>query len=464
MVLQRAPAQARVWGFCDSSNSNCQVTVTFFGQTLTATVTNTNWEVYLPATPAGGPYNVTATDNLSNTAELANVLFGDVFICSGQSNMQMTVSQSVNATENIIEAQNYQNIRIFTVGQGTASNTPLSEFATIVQTWSVASSATVGGPDWQFFSGVCWYFAKNLYVKEQIPLGMVSSNWGGTTVQQWSAPPVLSGCQVSPPSNAGELWNAMIVPLLPMSIKGTLWYQGESNVGAAKAYSCLFPAMIESWRTNFGQDFGFYFVMLAPWTNYPGDVTVPELRESQEAALALPEVGMAVATDLGDINSPYGNIHPMDKETVGYRLQLQALKLTYGRNVQADGPLFQSASSNPIREVTDDQYEISVNVFFHSETVGQYLTLVDNTCPSGAEGYCAGFELEVSNSAGATELLNGSVEISSSAVSIIVSAVVSDPSTVVTNIRYGWADWPVCTLYNSANLPAAPFFSGPLDA
>lgn len=97
-----------------------------------------------------------------------------------------------------------------------------------------------------------------------------------------------------------------------MSIKGTLWYQGESNVGAAKAYACLFPAMIDSWRTNFGQDFGFYFVMLAPWTNYPGDISVPELQESQESALALPEVGMAVATDLGDIDSPYGNIHPRE--------------------------------------------------------------------------------------------------------------------------------------------------------
>lgn len=147
MVLQRSPAKARVWGTCTADNNPCTVDVEIEGypSKFAATIdANNNFEVYLPAVPAGGPYNITATDNEGATVSLQRVLFGDVYVCSGQSNMEMVVSQTFNASEAIENAENFPNIRLFTVGQGTTSTTPLSEFNTIEQPWVKASSATVG--------------------------------------------------------------------------------------------------------------------------------------------------------------------------------------------------------------------------------------------------------------------------------------------------------------------------------
>ena len=460
MVLQRSPSQARVWGPCDDV-PECEVKVIFLEQTYIPTVDTTAnyWSVYLPPMPAGGPYNITAIDTNNDSVTLEEVLFGDVFVCSGQSNMEFTVSQSLNATEEIAKAANYRNIRLFTVGQGTTSNTALYEFNTVEQPWVVASPTTVGGPQYSVFSGACWFFATNLYFQIQVPIGLVSSNWGGTSVQQWSSSDVLSSCNSPPSSSDSQLWNAMIYPLLPMSIKGALWYQGESNVGQPELYSCLFPGMITDWRNKWQNsnnlNFGFYYVMLAAYTVYPGDVTLPELRESQLAALSLPNVGFGSAVDLGDLNSPYGDIHPQDKETVGYRLQLQALKLTYNRNIQADGPLFESATNNPTVPIDNDLYETSCTIAFTSETVGNNLIVVDNVCPEGISGYCAWFDVELDDGLGWRAAT--SANIGSDAVSVVV-AYQTNYAGVITGVRYGWADWPVCTLYNNANLPVTPFY------
>jgi sialate O-acetylesterase len=164
---------------------------------------------------------------------------------------------------------------------------PLPVLKTLEQPWSVANSTSVGGKSWQHFSAVCWFFGKQLYDKYRVPIGLVSSNWGGTIVQAWSSPEALSKCKVSEdeqtttttttavtetakrgPNDNSVLWNAMIVPLLDLSLKGAIWYQGESNTGHAEYYSCAFPAMITDWRSRFfhsGRELVFLFVQLAPW-------------------------------------------------------------------------------------------------------------------------------------------------------------------------------------------------------
>jgi len=460
MVLQRTPSQARVWGPCDGV-PNCDVKVVFLDQTYIPTVdTTTNfWSVYLPAMPAGGPYNITALDTAGSFAIIDDVLFGDVFVCSGQSNMEMTVSQALNATEEIEKSAYYKNIRLFTVGQQTTSpSTPLYEFRTIEQNWVAASPTTVGGPGYSYFSGVCWFFATNLYLQLQVPIGLVSSNWGGTRIQQWSSPTVLSGCSSPVASSDSELWNAMIYPLLPMSINGALWYQGESNVGQPDLYSCLFPAMISDWRSNWQNsnnfDFGFYWVMLAAYTVSPGDTSLPQLRNSQLSGNTLSNVGMGSAVDLGDLNSPYGNIHPQDKESVGYRLQLQALKHSYNQNILADGPLFLTATTNPTKPIENGLYEASCVISFTADTIGTSLHVVNNVCPEGISGYCGWFDIELDDGQGWRTAT--SANIGGDGITVVVVYQATYEATI-TGVRYGWADWPVQTLYNNANLPVTPF-------
>jgi len=343
MVLQRGPARANIWGW---TTAGAGVPVKFNQKVYTANAAASGaWNVLLDATAAGGPYTVEVVSTAGTSATLNDILFGDVFVCGGQSNMQFTVHSSNNATDEIAAANNYPNIRLYTVGQGTFSATELTEFATISQPWSVASATTVGVGDWNEFSAACWFFGKNLYDDIKIPIGLVSDNWGGTIVQAWSSPDALKKCNAEDnmnvarvdsgagPNDPSVLWNAMIVPVLPMSITGALWYQGESNAGQPNYYACAFPVMISDWRAKWGGEtsktFGFYFVQLAPWKS--GDLnSEPLTRLSQVYANALPSVGVATAMDSGDPTSPFGDIHPRFKQIVGLRLSLAARAITYG--------------------------------------------------------------------------------------------------------------------------------------
>jgi len=156
MVLQRAPQKANIWGWTTPAAT---VTLLFNQKTYTATSSaNGAWNVLLDATSAGGPYTIDASSSSGEMAHLTDILFGDVYVCSGQSNMQFTVHSAFNATDEIQQANRYSSIRLFTVGQGTSSPTPLNEFTTISQSWSVASAATVGVGDWNEFSAACWFF------------------------------------------------------------------------------------------------------------------------------------------------------------------------------------------------------------------------------------------------------------------------------------------------------------------
>jgi len=469
MVLQREPYRARLWGWTQTAGAT--VTVNIGSDQYTATSDSSSlWQVDMDPKQPGGPYTIYIKSSDGDATTLTNILFGDVYVCSGQSNMQFTVFQAFNGTQEAEEANNYPNIRIMTVGQGTISQTPLLEFQTIEQNWTYASSASVGGSAWSYFSATCWFFGKNLYNDLQIPLGLVSSNWGGTIIQAWSSPEALTACNASSlpknhqipanpvphffkgvnPNQPSVLWNAMIVPLLNMRVSGALWYQGEANVGEAQYYSCAFPEMISNWRENFGEnaeEFSFYFVQLAPYLQTGAETALPDLRLAQLSALNLDFVGFACTVDIGDDGSnPYGMIHPRNKEEVGRRLSLSVRDITYSENVQYQGPAYKKF------HIEQDAPNIKIRIEFDPQSIGSGLTLVGNDCPDviGIDN-CGWAEIGTSDGkwSNATIALRGNFAIFSATVSGNVQA---------SGVRYLYAQWPVPTIFNKNGLPAIPFY------
>eukprot|EP01105_Mastigella_eilhardi_P005522 TRINITY_DN17219_c0_g1_i1.p1 TRINITY_DN17219_c0_g1~~TRINITY_DN17219_c0_g1_i1.p1 ORF type:complete len:512 (-),score=138.52 TRINITY_DN17219_c0_g1_i1:49-1539(-) len=464
MVLQAAPYAAVLYGW---AKPNAAVTAQLDTDAVLKTTADAGtgkWSIALPPTkPSTVPHAVLVKDSNGNTATLTDVLFGDVYVCGGQSNMAMTVSDVFNAADEIALADDYPLIRVFTVGQANYSATPLNEFAAISQQWTRASSASIGGPAWGYFSATCWFFGRELYDREQIPIGLISSNWGGTYVEAWSSPDALEVCadcnyaDWGAPNTPSVLWNAMIVPLLDMTVRGATWYQGEANIGNHECYRCSFPAMINDWRAKWSggvaaKDFPFFFVQLAAYVEgEPGD-DLPEGRLAQTAALDLSYVGMATAVDLGDIDSPDGDIHPRDKQDVGLRLALNAQHYVYG-NVTAvyQGPTVLTVSKE------SDGPSASVRVTFTKASVARGVVLAaPNACPASVAASLCGYTSELQTSDGVWH--EASIAADNDAQSVHITASLSK-GTTVKGVRYLYADWPLCTIYNNAGLPAPPFVS-----
>jgi sialate O-acetylesterase len=373
--------------------------------------------------------------------------------------MQFTVDSAFNSTYQLARANNYPNVRIFSVGTHAISGTPLTKLAQFDLPWSVASSKTVGGGNWTYMSAVCWFFGADLYDQYKVPVGLISTNWGGTYIQAWSSPPVLNQCKVTTPTfnqSAGPnqpsaLYNAMIVPFLGQSIAGALWYQGEANVGNAPLYSCLFNAMIADWRSNFGNGykFPFFFVQLAPWIDNGPGTAVADLRASQLTALTLPSVGFASAVDLGDPTSPFNNIHPRNKEEVSARLILAARNIAYGESsVVWQGPTFASATqvvSNQVATIT-----VSFTTYGKIGLVYQIAT-----CPTTEgvpENNCAGWEVQLNDGNWYT-----ATSAANSGNTVVVTLHLSSTSSSVLGVRYAYSIWPLTSLYSAEGLPAIPF-------
>jgi sialate O-acetylesterase len=437
--------------------------VNFNNQNLQATAASDgSWYVMLPATEAGGPYTIGVADSNGDKIALTNVLFGDVYLCSGQSNMQFTVAQAFNSTYEISLAANYPNIRLFSVGTLNISLTPVDQLINYELGWSVSAATTVGGGDWTYMSAVCWFYGRDLFESLQVPIGLISSNWGGTYIQAWSSPDALAKCNITEkpnpaagpnPNQPSVLYNAMIVPFLPMTIRGALWYQGEANVGANTLYACAFPAMIADWRTKFGTgfEFPFFFVQLAPWLpagSENGNLAVALLRTAQLAALTLPYVGYASAIDLGDYQSPFGSIHPRDKQEVGKRLLAAGLNLAYNQtSIVWQGPTFQTAT------ISDGNSAASVTVTFQTYGTQGLNYIADAVaCPPESATNCTGWELLLSdgNWYAATSATLASTPNE-------VTVVYADTSLTSKGIRYCQSIWPLTTIYSNEGLPAIPF-------
>lgn len=456
MVLQRAPQAATVWGFAAPGTV---VTTTFNSQKYTARAgADTIWRQALAPTAAGGPYTIVFSASTGQSASLTDVLFGDVYLCGGQSNMQFSVPALTNVTEEAALANNYPHIRLFTVGQKTQSGTPLLDLQTIEQLWAVANNNSVAYQShdgFGYFSAVCWLFGRHVSegLGNKVPIGLVSNNWGGTAVELWSPPSAFTACHRTP--SGGTLYNAMIHPYTigPMALTGFTWYQGESNTGAQPAadnYACLFPAMITAWRqefNNLGAYFGF--IQLSTWCISSNQDAIPQMRVAQMAALSLPKVGYGTNADHG----AGCNIHPPPKQYCSARMASSALALQYGQAVVWKSPTYASAAvSGPA----------SVTVTLHDVTPAGLQLLPPANLPTvncdQQKGNCAWAALQF-NDAGKT-WVNASVSLGPSKQTLVLSAAAPAGATAPVASSYGWAPIPMLTAYLADHdLPVLPWLA-----
>jgi sialate O-acetylesterase len=337
MVLQR-DLPIPIWGW---ANSNEKVTVRIGKSSASATAgTNGQWSVKLPKMTAGGPYELTVAG--ANTLTLTNVLIGEVWLCSGQSNMHWTMAPGHGIINNDAEvaAAKYPNIRMFTVAKSAASR-PADDAD---GTWLPISpeNLMVGGLNGA--SALAYLFGRELYQKLNVPIALINASDGGTGAEQWiSLEAVQGNPALKPLADQGEVptrYNAMIAPVTRYAIRGAIWYQGESNMGDGMLYFEKMQTLITGWRKDWAEgDFPFLFAQVA-LSNYSetGDVA-PRLWEAQTATLTVPNTGMVVTHDV----SSYPNCHAPNKQDVGKRLALWALAKTYGKSgLVYSGPIYKS--------------------------------------------------------------------------------------------------------------------------
>ena len=414
-------------------------------------------------------------------------MVGEVWICSGQSNMEMRVHHCDDAANEVAEAF-YPNIRLFSI-KNNLSAEPLKNCEGI---WEVCRPSTVGD-----FSATGYYFGRKIKEELDVPVGLVHASWGGTSVEPWISSdaqkhsrefksivkewnPVLksksqeiisyyremgkwiedlyyalythkyfppyadifdlyNASDIKTPENPVELgpfpsmptwvYNAMIAPIVPYAIRGAIWYQGESNADRAYQYRKLFPALIEDWRRKWEQgDFPFLFVQLANYLKtdpQPMECAWAELREAQLMTLTVPKTAMAVTIDIGDAD----DIHPLNKQDVGRRLALGALKVAYGMGVVHSGPLYDSMTVQGGKIRLRFTGAGSGLVTRNDEPLKGFAIAGEDRKFVWANARIEGDEIVVWNNE------------------------VPDPVAV----RYAWANNPVCNLYNKEDLPASPF-------
>lgn len=330
MVLQQN-SEVAIWGWSDAAETVKIVASWNSSDTVKVKADNTSaWKTTIKTIGAGGPYTIQILGN--NGVELKNVMLGEVWICSGQSNMEMSVNwKLINGEEEAAKANN-PNIRIFHV-QKIGAGYPQQNCNA---TWTTCTSETMRST-----SATGYFFARELQQKLNVPVGIIVSAWGGTPAEVWIEKsriennPELNKSKYAGhfdwwPENPGALYNSMIYPVIPYGIAGAIWYQGESNCGNYPIYSLLMKTLIENWREDFKKNFPFYFVQIAPYT-YGDKGTSEYIREQQAiAAKTVPNTGMVVISDLVD---NIKDIHPKDKLNVGKRLANFALAETYKQNV-----------------------------------------------------------------------------------------------------------------------------------
>jgi len=446
MVLQR-DMKDPIWGWTDPGKG---VTITIGGKTVRVKADgHGRWEAKIGPFRAGGPYQMKVSGR--QTVDLTNILVGDVWICSGQSNMEMGIG-NVNNAKDEIAAANFPTLRLYTV-QKTVASSPLDSLGRndgqLFGQWSVCDPRTVATGGWNGFSAVGYFFGRELNQQLHIPIGLIHTSWGGTIAEAWTSEPALrplkdfdgaldqidkvnqgqATLDKGNPNVSTVLYNGMIAPLIPYGIKGAIWYQGESNAGRAYQYRRLLPTMIGDWRTHWGEgDFPFYIVQLANWQalqKQPGDDAWAELREAQSlTAKTAPHTGIAVIIDIGDA----ADIHPKDKQDVGKRLALNALAKDYGKRVAYSGPIYRSMRKHG--------REISVRFEHVDRGLVAKGDKPEGFAIAGADRKWVWADAKIAG---------GTV--------VVSSPQVSNPVAV----RYAWAINPICNLYNTAGLPASPF-------
>ena len=479
MVLQR-DSPLPIWGWAEPGE---RVIVEFLGQ-IDSTSANAQgeWKVELPPAQAGGPHVLTVTG--TNSIELQNVLVGEVWLCSGQSNMEMGVSLCLNP-EAEIAAANYPQIRLFQIPKKLSAE-PQTD---IEADWTRCTPATISQGGWGGFSAAAYYFGRHLQRELDVPIGLIQAAWGGTRIEPWIPPAGFAAVpavrdiyqqlqlqnprsdlykerlggvldevedwlnvaraarqreepvpemptyppELLPPNDPQQpavLYNAMIHPLVPFALRGAIWYQGESNRTEGMHYTEKMKALIGGWRGLWPSgEFPFYYVQIAPYSygDEASDV-LPKFWEAQTAALEIPHTGMVVIHDVGDLN----DIHPKNKQEVGRRLALVALAKTYNQAVSYSGPLYRSM------EIKGDKIHLR---FDH----GGGLKTRDGAAPDHFEV----IDQERGGFVRANAKIVGD--------EVVVSAPgVANPVAV----RFAWHKLAEPNLINAAGLPAAPFRAG----
>ena len=466
-VLQRDTA-VPVWGW--DSPAGATVTITYGGQTKETRVNQSGlWRADFDPMPARAE-GMDLVVKGSSTLTLHDVVVGEVWLASGQSNMEWTLDHSRGYDVEKARPANplIRHLRI--------EHSPADLPVTKVQTsgWMSAAPENIG-----YFTGVGYFFARSLAEKIKVPVGIIHTSWGGTPVESWLPEPVLRTTQAWPgfavrwqaalkvfpqkladqpgleaawhqaqeelrstgkpitmqwprppmaPGSAygpGFLFNGMIAPLAPYALRGALWYQGESNVGHPREYRELFTAMIKAWRATWLQgDFPFLFVQLPNYDDHnPTGRGWAELREAQEAALALPAAGMAVTIDVGEAT----NLHPTDKRPVGERLALIAAAQIHDQRLEWSGPVVQSVA--PEGAALRVRFSHAAGLTARADPI-------------------SGFEI-----AGADWVFRAASALIDGETVLVSAPEVPAPLAV----RYAFINAPAASLFNSAGLPAGPF-------
>jgi sialate O-acetylesterase len=469
MVLQQGRENA-IWGWAEPGE---KIEVSVNGQSHNAVADEDGvWRLNLDELPVGRPYEIKVQGN--NEVTISDVLVGEVWVCSGQSNMEWAVQDSDDADLERLAAD-YPQIRMVTVPK-VASQEPLKDFQ---GSWSECTPETVGS-----FSAVGYFFGRLLHKTLDVPIGLIDNAWGGSACEAWVRRDVLenddrfeqlmarwkdiesnydyeqeldkfrkavkqwedNGRQGNRPmqpwnllqgnSRPANLYNGQLAPIVGYGIRGVIWYQGETNAGRAYQYRDLFPLMIQNWRDDWAiGDFSFYWVQLADFlaeSEQPGDSDWAELREAQTMTMdKLPNTGQAVIIDRGEAD----DIHPRDKRTVAMRLARWALANNYGKDLAFRSPQFKSIDINGSKAIVTfdvgDRPDTALDTFDIGEVRGFAIAGDDRKFVWAHAAIVGRDKVEV------------------------WSDEVPEPAAV----RYAWANNPVCNLRNRAGLPATPFRS-----
>lgn len=429
MVLQQQ-TEAAIWGKA-TPGKTVKVITSWNSKTYRTLASGSgDWKLKVNTPVAGGPFNITISDGKS--VKLNNVLIGEVWVCSGQSNMEMPMqgfrNQPVTGSNELIATSSNNNIRLFDVKRE-VNLEPQSDFT---GKWMLCEPENVGR-----FSATAYFFGKMLQKALGVPVGLICSSWGGTRIEPWigesgikkfdfvSLPDKNQENKVSPQTPTA-LFNAMISPMVGYGMRGAIWYQGESNHSQYKEYEKLLLGLIENWRTEWQiGEFPFYYVQIAPY-KYWDDVNSAFIRESMlKVSTAIPNVGMACIMDAGEEFC----IHPANKKAAGERLAYQALANTYGKGgFEYSGPV--------LKEMTVE---------------GSVVKLTFDHATNGLTTF--GKDLIHFEVAGENKRFYQAVAAVSGSTVSLFSPSVSNPVAV----RYAFDDFVVGELFNTAGLPASSF-------
>ena len=427
MVLQRN-SEVKIWGW-GNPKEEIKLVSSWNNQEYKVTANNqAQWELKIKTPEAGGPYTISIKGY--NEVVLKNILIGEVWVCSGQSNMEMSVSWGIENGEEEAKNATNPNIRFFTVPKLTAT-TPQNN---LLGNWTESTPETM-----KYFSAVGYFFAKRLREDlKNVPIGLISSNWGGTPAEIWMPEEVVQNDAVLlenakklneqeyGPRQPGRAFNAMIYPFAGFKIAGALWYQGESNVGS-EVYDKTLSALITSWRQLWKDEFPFYYVQIAPFKTGSNNFSNVTLRNSQRKLLKeINTTGMVVISDVSDTV----DIHPKDKKSVGIRLANLALANTYKTNSNlVNGPLFKEIKIDKNKAIVSFDYADGLH--FKDKITKQFEI-------AGADGTFYPAEASIKNNQ-----------------VIVTSKKVPNPAKV----RFAWGNTIQSDLFNKANLPSSCFIS-----